>query len=1463
MKLKLTDNCIKVLEKRYLAKDEEGNLIETPEQLFRRVAKAVAEAELMFNTELPLEELKKIAQQKEDDFFNMLTSLEFLPNSPTLMNAGRPLGQLSACISGDTKVFTINGLKDMKDIQEGDLVMSHTGRFRRVNKIWSNGIKKTLLSSFGTEKRKKYNLCATPDHKILTRTGEWTSLSDIDNNAQVPSLWDSELEFPEVIDMTSFVHDKDFDVCDNTIMYKCKGKRSHKYNIQLKTCKASVENTDDIAYMFGLYIANGNTDGNNIRFTFGSGRTSEINRLISILTESFGCDVKACYSNHGNWVTISAHNMALKNMLEQVIGIGFNNKRIPLWIDKAEHSYQRELINGIMVDGTNLPSGNQRLVLANPTLVYQCTLLCRKHWKYVVFTVDNKHSLSKHDTSSMQTSSVEYAYNVTQAEGPEVEVFDMEVDIDHSFIAGDFVVHNCFVLPLEDSMEGIFDSIKNAALIHKSGGGTGFNFSRLRQKNASVKSTGGVASGPISFMKVFNAATEAVKQGGVRRGANMGVLRVDHPDILEFITCKQDNTEITNFNISVGVTEEFMAAAKANHNYNLIDPKTKAVVGELNAKEVFDLIIDMAWKNGEPGILFLDRINMCNVTPGLGEIESTNPCVTGDTLILTDKGYFPIQKAVGKKINVWNGQEFSEVEPKITGEDQEILKITFSDGSEIKCTPYHKFYIVEGHCKAKPFEAKDLKVDMKLEKFDMPIVNVGQRELLRYAYTLGLYAGLGPQVIKVPNAIMLYGTKEMLQNYIVKESTSPWKEDSVIVYLPEEFAWNKTFVPDTRWDVTSRTAWLSGFIDAMGDVTKVGTVNFSSIDRDMLMKVKMMLNTLGVKSTVEYTGIVDLYKLTINSYDIGRLKEFGFETFHVNTEKYSTKDTSKFIRIESIEQDERADKVYCFTEPKRHKGIFGSILTGNCGEQPLLPFEACNLGSINLLTVLDRDTGTIDYKKLARIVKSAVQFLDNVIEVNNYPLAEIDKMTRGTRKIGLGVMAWADLLCELDIPYNSDEASVLASKLMKFVNDQAMAASMDLAIVRGVFPYFEDSIYKNYIDGEDGPIPLNMRNGTVTTIAPTGTLSMIAEVSSGVEPLFALAYIKNVMDGEELYYVNPIFERKYLEATGLKASSKKYKDFLKKLCKVGTVSHMTDEECPAELKRVFVTSHDISPEWHLRMQAAFQKHTGNAVSKTVNLCNSATREDVKAAYELAYELECKGVTIYRDGSRELQVLNIGEVKGKEKKEEPIQSNSSLSSTILINEKGFVIPRERPKVTQGITEKWKIGCGNLYVTVNYDKKGLCEVITQLGRGGGCPSQSEAAARVASMSLRAGMDPKEIVEQLKSIRCHSTTRQRSKNKNIEVMSCPDGIGKTIEKVLAMLDGKKVSFNDEDSQPDVSTDMKCDPNGCSSCSGCKDTKEEIAITVEEVNTHTDTCPDCSSVIELEGGCCICRNCGFSKCG
>lgn len=646
----------------------------------------------------------------------------------------------------------------------------------------------------------------------------------------------------------------------------------------------------------------------------------------------------------------------------------------------------------------------------------------------------------------------------------------------------------CFVLPVGDSIEEIFDAIKYAAMIHKSGGGTGFAFSRIRPRDSQVGTTGGVASGPLSFLRIFNTATEQIKQGGTRRGANMGILRVDHPDIIEFIRAKEKDGELNNFNLSVGLTENFMKAVDADAEYPLIDPSSGTVTDTLKARNVFDMLVQKAWASGDPGIVFLDRINRDNPTPAQGEIEATNPC----------------------------------------------------------------------------------------------------------------------------------------------------------------------------------------------------------------------------------------------------------------------------------------------------------------GEQPLLPYEACNLGSINLSHFVNEFDGSIKWESLQCTVHLAVRFLDDVIDASRFPLDCIAEKVRTNRKIGLGVMGWADMLFRLGIPYNSQEALDLAEEVMSFIQQEGRAASAQLAEERGPFPAFAESVF-----AERGMPPL--RNATVTTIAPTGTLSIIGACSSGIEPLFALCFAKNVLDGERLVEVNPHFEE------ALRNADMYSTELMDAVAERGSIQAM--DFLPGRLRRVFVTAMDISPEDHLRMQAAFQKYTDNAVSKTVNLPHSASVEDIERIYRLAFELGCKGVTVYRDGCKSVQVLTVGSADKK-----PQNTEQTV---------GHV--QERPDIVMGFTQKIQTGLGVLYLTVNELDGKPFEVFATIGKSGrSITAKAEAIGRLVSLCLRSGVAVRDIITQLKGIGGEHPIFQK---KGI-LLSIPDAVARVLETHYLKDSNPVPSHSDMDLQ----------------------------------NT---LCPECGAELTFQEGCHICQNCGYSRCG
>jgi len=735
----------------------------------------------------------------------------------------------------------------------------------------------------------------------------------------------------------------------------------------------------------------------------------------------------------------------------------------------------------------------------------------------------------------------------------------------------------CFVLPVEDSLSnqqsGIYDTLRHMALVHQSGGGTGFSFSRLRPKNDVVRSTMGVASGPVSFMSLYDASTEVVKQGGTRRGANMGILRVDHPDILEFIGCKDDITKITNFNISVAVTDAFMEAVEAAKPYDLIHPRTGRAIGQLDAREVFGKIVHGAWKTGEPGVFFVDRANQYNPVPRLGSYEATNPC----------------------------------------------------------------------------------------------------------------------------------------------------------------------------------------------------------------------------------------------------------------------------------------------------------------GEQPLLPYDVCNLGSINIGAFVK--DGEVDWERLRLAVHLCTHFLDNVIDVNRYPLPEITKLAHRIRRIGLGVMGWADCLIRLGVPYNSDEATDWARRLMRFVDEESKVESERLAAERGVFPEWEDSIWgpdatcaRDAVGNRIRP-ERHLRNCNLTTVAPTGTISIIASCSSGIEPLFAVAFMRN-QAGVLMPDVNDDF-------VAIAKREGWYSDEL--IRRIAEEGHIHFPEVPEKWQEVFVTAHDVSPEWHIRMQGAFQEFTDSAISKTCNFPNEATEDYVREIYEMAFRLGCKGVTVYRDGSRDMQVLSTGKTAKKVQEQSggaPAdraardRDTAELKSTIAELEMELQLTRKRlhevesenlqrrakrsrPELLRGTTRRLETPLGTLYVTITEDDRAQpFEMFMSLGKAGGAlMADVEAIGRLISLALRSGVPLKEIHRQLRMI---SSDRAVGLGPN-KVLSVPDAVGIAIERWMQDKQGVQQDLLDagtaEEKRPGAAP---AKPAAAQAGDGTLYDFDTL-----DAEQHAGACPDCGSQLEFAEGCMKCHVCGFSECG
>lgn len=851
----------------------------------------------------------------------------------------------------------------------------------------------------------------------------------------------------------------------------------------------------------------------------------------------------------------------------------------------------------------------------------------------------------------------------------------------------------CFVLPVEDSLESIFDTVKYQALIHQSGGGTGFSFSHLRPKNDRVASTSGVASGPLSFMRVFNMATEVIKQGGARRGANMGILRVDHPDILDFIAAKQNQTELTNFNISVGITDAFMRALERRQDYALINPRTGRSAGRLNAASVFDRIVEAAWSTGEPGLVFLDTINAHNPTPQVGRIEATNPCVTGDTWIHTSEGPRQVRQLTGTSFT-------AQIDGKLHASGSEgfyctgrrpIVRIRTKEGYELRLTSEHRIRkvlrrtrhtVTSAWCQAghlAPGNEILLNDHRTAPLWKGPYTGeqgylvgllVGDGALKTDKAVLSVWTTGGPGIEGVMiEALRCAYTLPHRQDFQGWQAVAGRPERRLVLAALRDLAIELGMAPG-RKPITPAVeqgsgefcaAFLRGMFDADGSVqgtqAKGVSVRLSQSDLARLQAVQRMLLRFGIVSTIyrnrrpaghrmmpdgkggrKRYRTDSLHELAVAGVHLLRFQEIiGFcdsakaSRLAELLRRYKRALNRKpfLARVEAVIPDGRED-VFDVGVPDIEAFDANGFVAHNCAEQPLLAYESCTLGSLNLdrfVTGAPRKPA-IDFARLEEATAQAVRFLDNVLDMNDYPLPAIAAMTKGNRKIGLGVMGFADLLIKLGIPYDSADALAAGEEVMRFIQERGHAASADLARTRGTFPNYKGSRLES--EGR------RLRNATVTTVAPTGTISIIADCSPGIEPLYGVSFARTVMDDTRLTSLHPEFVRR-ARAAGI------YSPQL--AAKVAANESIQDlEEIPDDLRRLFVTAHDISPQHHVRMQAAFQRCSDSGVSKTINLPAGATKADVAAAFTLAYQLGCKGLTVFRSGSREKQVLSCTNVQ---------------------------------------------------------------------------------------------------------------------------------------------------------------------------------------------------------------------------
>ena len=1052
----------------------------------------------------------------------------------------------------------------------------------------------------------------------------------------------------------------------------------------------------------------------------------------------------------------------------------------------------------------------------------------------------------------------------------------------------------CFVVSPEDNMNSIMQVASDAAMIEKWGGGIGFGFSRLRPKRDRIATTHGEACGPIAVMRLYSSVGATLTQGAFRLGAHMGQLHISHPDIQEFIHCKDADDTLANFNISVQITDDFMRAVDNDEDWALYNPRDTGkgpineIAGTVRARDLWREICESAWKTGDPGVVFIDRVWDTQPNPQMGDIQTSNPCVTGDTLVYTGDGLVPIGELVGDtpalSLDSRSGAEASFAIKVWQSGVKPVYRLVTREGYTLKLTADHEIFTTRGKIAASALKQGDR---IRLLDHKGYFGSKGDRNL---GLTLGWLTGdghidikravlsfygeahkVGPALAEATQSVVAGTGQRPTRTYptgmhIAKEGRgivqSTRLRDVVREFGLTENDWHH--VPDVVYQGTEdmQRGYLQALFGADGTVagksSKKGvSVRLNSSYSALLEGVQRLLLNFGIASRIylrrkermasmpDGKGGAKGYK-TLPNYEVvigkDNVRRFADEIGFLNEAKnakiadriasygergfYKERFLATFDRLEPLGEE----PVYDLTEPMTHSFVANGLVISNCGEEFLENYGNCCLGSINLDKHIAPGGENFDWDGLGYTVRTAVRFLDDVIEVNQFPMQKLRDVNLATRRIGLGVMGWADALIRMGIPYDSPRALELTEAVAGFIHDTAWDESARLASERGPFPEYEDSALKTR-----GMPPV--RNSSVITIAPTGTISRLADCSSGIEPHFANAWWSNVL---------------WKGSDGGGAAGERLLDAPKSVWEA-LRERLPDEEqvravleqladAPDDAERIFTengidpahfrTSMLISPEAHVRMQAAWQKYVTNSVSKTINLPNSATIEDVEDAYRLAWETDCKAVTVYRDGSKSMQVLETGKDEGEEQ--------------VSMDENGFLAPRDRPTAMLGITERVSTGHGRMYVTLNFDEDGKpFELFTAIGKAGGSePAHLEGLSRMVSLCLRSGIDPDAIIEQLSGI-----TSEPVWDNGVLIRSAEDGVAHVLKRHLngPNKPGMASMSGDGAAQLGLFSPPKISESGAEYVTGAP---------------LDGGCPKCPGRVVHQEGCIRCLECGYTKC-
>lgn len=969
---------------------------------------------------------------------------------------------------------------------------------------------------------------------------------------------------------------------------------------------------------------------------------------------------------------------------------------------------------------------------------------------------------------------------------------------------------NCYVIPIKhDTIESIYDANKHMARIFSKGGGVGTDISVLRPRGAKVNNAAKSSTGAVSFLDLFNETGEVISQHG-RRGATLVSIDCSHPDVEELLDLKMKGDKLKSMNVSIKFDDEFMEAVDCDKDYKLhfdVESTGEHIEKTIRARDFFKKFCECQWNWGDPGALFIDRFNEYNLLSGYEDFHllTTNPCVRGDTLILTKYGYIPIETLADKEVEVWNGKEWSLTMPRLTGTDMPMLTIKFSDGSSVDCTYYHKWVLANGE----RIKAEDLTVGTKLAKFHLPVVgkdNVSIDSTGSQMYTQGVYAGDGTTGKR---SIALYDRKKRLINYIDSESVKHGDRRDVVL-VPKGVLKEKFYIPMSDTSISDRLNFLAGLIDTDGSRnSEDGSVSITSINKPFMDKLRLMLTTLGVHSTVSLVREAtdrplpngkggykkyhcqDCYRLTIAAWYMNKLNKLGLHTHRVDTECHPNRDASRFITVVSISEAPMADKVYCMNEHKNHTFIANGMLTGNCGELPLGAWGSCNLGSINLAMFVDADTQKFNWPWFKIVVHTAVEALNDALDYSydKQPYNQNREYIRKWRPIGLGVFGYADMLVALGMKYGSDEALEFTSKLFQVMFNEAVKESAWLCekYFNTFAQYDYDKTAKSplfqLLDDETKDIvkKYGLLNGQILSVAPTGSISLLAgRYTGGCEPIYKLYYERTTHKLED-------------EGKSFRVYSKSIEDLLNR-------NEMSLDMSIEDIKKAFpfvIESHDVEPIRRVLTQSIMQKWVDNSISSTVNLSESATPEDIFAIYDAAWQAGCKGITVFRDNCARGNILGLSK-----KEEKPV----ILHDSIKPEKRGSIGTLTGKTYTQILNDGTK-----LYITVNWKDNKLFEIFVNSEKH---KDEVDGITRLISLSMRCGVSIDAIIHQLFKL---------------NVDSIGFAVGMTLNDAYTL-----------------------------------DTHEPVVQEVEVEDKQTDMeCPECHSKnVKLSGHCWQCDECGASGC-